>query len=110
MKKIKTLRGIPSLMRFQATLRSKPNGELYTAGFMPCYKMPVISAYCYSPAYCWNRLDNKTQDCVKAIETSHAVYEVWQLESKEEYDSLVPEIDAEKEHIEHLKNFKGVAQ
>ncbi len=91
MKKIKTIRGYTALARFNATLKTKPNGDFYIAGYMAGYKMPVQSPYCYSPAYVWDRLANKNQDCVKKLET------------REEHESLVSEIEATEQHLKHLK-------
>lgn len=102
MKKLKTINGYTALSRFISTLKTKPNGDLYIAGYMAHHKMPAEHKYSYAPAYVFHRMTNKDQTAICWIETSHKKYEIWACD-KEDYQNLVNENEATQEYLTYKK-------
>lgn len=75
MKKIQTVRSHTGHARFVASVSEEP------VGFLPAHRMPAKSPYHGSPSYCvWQ--DGQGRN-VLAIETSHKVYEIWQVDASD---------------------------
>ena len=98
MRKIKTLKSYSALASFIATLKTKPSGKVYIAGYMPFHLLPAKPKYSFSAAWPFYRIDKPGLPCVTWIETSHKTYEIWEAETDAEFNMLLNEADAQREY------------
>lgn len=99
MRKLKTIKSRSGLASFIATLQTKANGLPYVAGYMPFHLLPVAPRYSSTPAWAFYRIEAKGLPCVTYIETAHKTYEIWEVESQDEFDSLLSFEEAEKAYL-----------
>ena len=99
MRKVKTIKGATNLARFIATLKTKPNGLPYVAGYMPSHLLPVAPRYSSTPAWAFYRIDAKGFPCVTYIETAQNTFEVWEADADADVDSIMGFVDAEAEYM-----------
>lgn len=95
MRKIKTIRSYTGLAAFIATLQTKPDGTLYSAGYMPMHMLPARPKFSFSAAWPFYRMNKDGMPCVTYIETAQRVYEVWEAETQDDCDNIMNEAEAE---------------
>jgi hypothetical protein len=98
MRKIKTIRTYTGLASFIATLKEKPSGALYVAGYMPMHMLPAKPKFSFSAAWPFYRINKDGMPCVTYIETAHRVYEVWEAETESDFENLVSEEKAQSRY------------
>lgn len=102
-RKLKTIRSHTGYAIWLNECETDPNDpELcLVVGYLPRHRLPAESRYSYSPAYrvyCW---EGKS---VIGLETSHKVYEVWEMDAR---DWCHTEERATECYIQSLKALPG---